>query len=106
MERTLDFRLLRRLAKQSNFTNVVSFTNHTRNFPSLVDCDETPDIVCGKFLHGIIDRQVLANGVINAGVTTLVPCVGGGETFLDGDHAPTTGGGDGLGGDGTGNARG
>ena len=102
MERTFYFRLLRRLAKQCNFTNVVSFTNYTRNFPSLVNCDETPDIVCGEFLHGIIDRQVL----INAGVTTLVPGVGGGETFLDGDHAPTTSGGDGLGGDGTGNARG
>ncbi len=111
-ERTLDFRLLRCLAQQSNFTNVVAFTNNPGDFPIPIDGNKTSNIVSGKFLHRVVDRKVFADGVINTGVATLVPGVGGGKAFFDGDHAPggsvvkdlvTT---NRLGGDGTGNAGG
>ena len=48
-----------------------------------VDGDETPDVVSGEFLDGIVNWEVLVDGVIDAGVATLVPGIGGGEALLD-----------------------
>jgi len=70
-------------SEEGDFADIVALTDDSRDIPLGIDGDETPDVISGELLDGIVNREVLVDGVIDAGVATLVPGISGGEALLD-----------------------
>mmetsp|Transcript_29772 Transcript_29772/g.60845 ORF Transcript_29772/g.60845 Transcript_29772/m.60845 type:complete len:207 (+) Transcript_29772:187-807(+) len=79
----LDQGVLGILTKEGDLTNIVTLTDHTSDVALCVDRDDASDIERGKSLHGLVDGGVLADGVVDLHVATVLPGVGGHEILLD-----------------------
>lgn len=103
----LDVSLLGGVSEEGDLADVVALTDDSGDLSGSINGDEASNVVGGELLDGLVDGKVLVDGVVNFGIATLVPCVGGSEAFLDGLNATELGlMASRLGGDGAGNSGG
>lgn len=69
-------------SEQCDFADVVALADDPGDFPIATDGHQASDVVSRKFLYRVINRKVFVDGVVDSRVATLIPSVGGSESFL------------------------